>query len=118
MREMGELGFICPSCRSSSAAWGWVAAGVIHEEIARADLSFSYREPAGFAEQPDPVRTAAGGGHALAAENHRGRGICAIAPDRATRRIGRGQPAAAKIERVGDEYVINGEDLHLGRRPG
>jgi len=25
LREMGGLGFICPSCPSSSAAWAWAA---------------------------------------------------------------------------------------------
>jgi len=44
LREMGELGFICPELPEAfgGLGLGTVAAGVIHEEIARADLSFSY----------------------------------------------------------------------------
>ncbi|HEY0825740.1 MAG TPA: acyl-CoA dehydrogenase family protein, partial [Ramlibacter sp.] len=44
MREMGELGFIAPELPESCGGLGLgsLAAGVIHEEIARADLSLSY----------------------------------------------------------------------------
>jgi cyclohexanecarboxyl-CoA dehydrogenase len=44
MREMGALGFIAPELPESfgGLGMGCLAAGVIHEEIARADLSFSY----------------------------------------------------------------------------
>ena len=44
MREMGELGFIAPELpeRFGGQGLGCLAAGVIHEEIARADLSMSY----------------------------------------------------------------------------
>jgi cyclohexanecarboxyl-CoA dehydrogenase len=44
MREMGTLGFIAPELPESSGGQGLgsIAAGVIHEEIARADLSMSY----------------------------------------------------------------------------
>ena len=44
MREMGALGFIAPELpsRSGGLGLGALAAGVIHEAIARADLSFSY----------------------------------------------------------------------------
>ncbi len=44
LREMGDLGFICPEVPEEfgGLGMGCVAAGVIHEEIARADLSFSY----------------------------------------------------------------------------
>ena len=44
MREMGELGFIAPELpeRAGGQGLGCLAAGVIHEEIARADLSMSY----------------------------------------------------------------------------
>lgn len=44
LREMGALGFICPSCleQFGGLGMGCLAAGVVHEEIARADLSFSY----------------------------------------------------------------------------
>jgi len=44
MREMGELGFIAPELPEAHGGLGLgsLAAGVIHEEIARADLSISY----------------------------------------------------------------------------
>ncbi len=44
MREMGALGFIAPELpeRCGGLGTGCLAAGVIHEEIARADLSMSY----------------------------------------------------------------------------
>jgi cyclohexanecarboxyl-CoA dehydrogenase len=44
MREMGELGFIAPELPEAlgGLGLGCLAAGVIHEEIARADLSLSY----------------------------------------------------------------------------
>ena len=44
MREMGALGFIAPEMpeRFGGLGTGCLAAGVIHEEIARADLSMSY----------------------------------------------------------------------------
>ena len=44
MRAMGELGYIAPELpeRFGGLGMGCVAAGVIHEEIARADLSLSY----------------------------------------------------------------------------
>ena len=44
MREMGALGFIAPELpeRLGGLGTGCLAAGVIHEEIARADLSMSY----------------------------------------------------------------------------
>jgi cyclohexanecarboxyl-CoA dehydrogenase len=44
MREMGEMGFIAPELPEEFGGLGLsrMAAGVIHEEIARADLSLSY----------------------------------------------------------------------------
>lgn len=44
LKEMGDLGFICPELPEAFGGLGMgaLAAGVIHEEIARADLSFSY----------------------------------------------------------------------------
>ena len=44
MREMGERGFIAPELpeKFGGQGLGCLAAGVIHEEIARADLSISY----------------------------------------------------------------------------
>ena len=44
MREMGAMGYIAPELPEAHGGQGLsrVAAGVIHEEIARADLSVSY----------------------------------------------------------------------------
>ena len=44
LREMGELGFIGPELPEEFGGLGMgsLAAGVIHEQIAAADLSFSY----------------------------------------------------------------------------
>jgi cyclohexanecarboxyl-CoA dehydrogenase len=44
MREMGALGLIAPELPETfgGLGTGCLAAGVIHEEIARADLSMSY----------------------------------------------------------------------------
>ncbi len=44
MREMGAMGFIAPELPESvgGQGMGCLAAGVIHEEVARADLSLSY----------------------------------------------------------------------------
>lgn len=44
MHEMGQLGFIAPELPEDRGGQGLgcMAAGVIHEQIARADLSFSY----------------------------------------------------------------------------
>lgn len=44
MREMGDMGFIAPELPEIYGGQGMsrIAAGVIHEEIARADLSISY----------------------------------------------------------------------------
>ena len=44
LREMGAMGFLCPELPEAvgGQGLGCLAAGVIHEEIARADLSISY----------------------------------------------------------------------------
>jgi cyclohexanecarboxyl-CoA dehydrogenase len=44
MSEMGQMGFIAPELpeQYGGQGLGCLAAGVIHEEIARADLSLSY----------------------------------------------------------------------------
>ena len=59
MREMGEMGFIAPELPEAfgGQGLGCLAAGVIHEEIARADLSLSYINLLAVLERPDPVAT-------------------------------------------------------------
>jgi cyclohexanecarboxyl-CoA dehydrogenase len=44
MKEMGAMGFIAPELpeQFGGIGLGCLAAGVIHEEVARADLSISY----------------------------------------------------------------------------
>ena len=44
MQEMGAMGFIAPELPEEfgGLGLGCLAAGVIHEEVARADLSISY----------------------------------------------------------------------------
>ena len=113
---MGGMGFIVPELpeQFGGLGLGCLAAGVIHEEIARADLSISYvnllaslngqiLSSTGQPEVVTPWLQRLIAGEAL---RHRA--------DRAARRIGRGQPAAEdRSPRVGDEYVINGEKTSI-----
>jgi len=115
MREMGQLGFIVPELpeQFGGLGMGCLAAGVIHEEIARADLSFSYVNLLASLNsqilsrygQPDVVQP-------WLQKIVQGESICAIALTEP-----RGGSDAAnlrlRIERVGDEYVINGEKTSI-----
>ena len=115
MREMGEMGFIAPELPEALGGQGLgsLAAGVIHEEIARADLSISYinllaslngqilshhGDPAAVRPWLDKLVS----GQALLA-------IALTEPrggsDAASLRL--------RVERVGDEYVINGEKTSI-----
>ena len=115
MREMGALGFIAPELPEASGGQGLgcLAAGVIHEEIARADLSMSY------------VNLLASLNGQILAEHGRpevarpwlerlvrGDALLAIALTEP-----RGGSDAAnlrlRIERRGDEYVLNGEKTSI-----
>lgn len=115
MREMGALGFIAPELpeQHGGLGLGSLAAGVIHEEIARADLSISYINllaslngqilaEHGRPEVAGPWLTRLTRGEALLA-------IALTEP--------RGGSDAAnlrlKVERVGDHYVINGEKTSI-----
>lgn len=119
LREMGSLGFICPELPEEfgGLGLGCLAAGVIHEEIARADLSFSYLN-----------LLASLNGQILSRYGHpavvgpwlkkltQGEAICAIALTEP-----RGGSDAAnlrlRIERTSeggsDHYVINGEKTSI-----
>jgi cyclohexanecarboxyl-CoA dehydrogenase len=115
MREMGEMGFIAPELPEAvgGQGLGCVAAGVIHEEIARADLSLSYIN-----------LLASLNGQILAEHGRpevagpwlrrlvRGEALVAIA---LTEPRGGSDAAnlALRIERVGDGYVINGEKTSI-----
>lgn len=115
MREMGEMGFIAPELpeQYGGQGLGCLAAGVIHEEIARADLSISYINllaslngqilaQHGKPEVVKPWLDKLTQGEALLA-------IALTEP--------RGGSDAAnlrlKMERVGDHYVLNGEKTSI-----
>ena len=111
VKKMGEMGFIAPELpeQYGGQSMGRLAAGIIHEAIAKADLSFSYINLLAslngqiLAEhgQPEVVEpwlkklTAGEAIFSIALTEPRG------GSDAANLRL--------KIERDGDEYVINGE---------
>ena len=115
MREMGQLGFIAPELPESCGGQGMgsLAAGVIHEEIARADLSISYINLLAslngqiLAEhgQPNVVQP-------WLQRLTQGEALLAIALTEP-----RGGSDAANlrlaVERLGDHYVINGEKTSI-----
>ncbi len=115
MHEMGELGFIAPElpAQFGGLGMGCLAAGVIHEEIARADLSISYINLLAslngqiLAEHGDP-----GLAKPWLERLIKGKALLAIALTEP-----RGGSDAANlrlhVERVGDEYVINGEKTSI-----
>ncbi|MFO1272499.1 MAG: cyclohexanecarboxyl-CoA dehydrogenase [Rubrivivax sp.] len=115
MKEMGGMGFIAPELPEGVGGQGLgrLAAGVIHEEIARADLSISY------------INLLASLNGQLLAEHGRsevvtpwlqrltqGQALVAIALTEP-----RGGSDAAnlrlRVERQGDHYVINGEKTSI-----
>lgn len=115
MREMGEMGFIAPELPEACGGQGLgsLAAGVIHEEVARADLSISYinllaslngqiLSQHGRPEVVQPWLTRLTRGEALLA-------IALTEP--------RGGSDAAnlrlRIERVGNDYLLNGEKTSI-----
>jgi cyclohexanecarboxyl-CoA dehydrogenase len=115
MREMGEMGFIAPELPESLGGQGLgsLAAGVIHEEIARADLSISYINLLAslngqiLSHHGDPAVVGPWLEKLVS-----GRALFAIA---LTEPRG-GSDAASlrlRVERVGDEYVINGEKTSI-----
>jgi len=115
MREMGEMGFIAPELPEAygGQGMGCLAAGVIHEEVARADLSLSYinllaslnGQILAHHGRPEVVRP-------WLTRLTRGEALLAIALTEP-----RGGSDAAnlrlRVERVGDGYVINGEKTSI-----
>lgn len=115
VKKMGEMGFIAPELPEQYCGQGMgrLAAGIIHEAIAKADLSFSYINLLAslngqiLAEhgQPEVVEpwlkklTAGEAIFSIALTEPRG------GSDAANLRL--------KIERDGDEYVINGEKTSI-----
>ncbi len=115
MAEMGAMGFIAPELPEEfgGQGMGCLAAGVIHEEIARADLSLSYINLLAslngqiLAEHGDPAVA-----RPWLERLTQGQALVAIALTEP-----RGGSDAAnlrlRVERVGDEYVINGEKTSI-----
>jgi cyclohexanecarboxyl-CoA dehydrogenase len=115
MKEMGEMGFIAPELPEQFGGLGMscLATGVIHEEIARADLSISYinllasltGQILSHHGRPDVA-------HPWLARLTRGEALLAIA---LTEPRGGSDVANLRLqlERVGDEYVINGEKTSI-----
>ena len=115
MKEMGAMGFIAPELpeQFGGLGTGCLAAGVIHEEIARADLSMSYINLLASLNgqilrhhgQPDiakPWLTRLTQGDALLA-------LALTEP--------RGGSDAAnlrlQVERAGNDYILNGEKTSI-----
>lgn len=115
MREMGEMGFIAPELPEAygGQGLGCLAAGVIHEEIARADLSLSYINLlASLNGQILAQHAAPEIARPWLERLTQGRALLAIALTEP-----RGGSDAAnlrlKMERVGDNYVLNGEKTSI-----
>ncbi len=104
VKKMGEMGFIAPELPE-------LAAGIIHEAVAKADLSFSYINLLAslngqiLAEhgQPEVVEP-------WLKKLTAGEAIFSIA---LTEPRGGSDAARLKIERDGDEYIINGEKTSI-----
>lgn len=115
VKKMGEMGFIAPEMpeQYGGQGMGRLAAGIIHEAVAKADLSFSYINLLASLNgqilakhgQPEVVEpwlkklTAGEAIFSIALTEPRG------GSDAANLRL--------KIERDGDEYVINGEKTSI-----
>ena len=115
MREMGALGFIAPELPEAHGGLGMgsLAAGVIHEEIARADLSISYINLLASLNgqilsqhgQPEVVEP-------WLAKLTQGEALFAIALTEPRGGSDAGN-LRLRVERVGNEYVINGEKTSI-----
>jgi cyclohexanecarboxyl-CoA dehydrogenase len=115
MKAMGEMGFIAPELPEEHGGLGMgsLAAGVIHEEVARADLSISYINLLASLNgqilsqhgRPDVVKS-------WLAKLTAGEALLAIALTEP-----RGGSDAAnlrlRIERDGDDYIVNGEKTSI-----
>lgn len=115
MRAMGAMGWIAPELpeRCGGLGMGCLAAGVIHEEIARADLSLSYINLLAslngqiLSDHGQPAVVQPWLSKLLA-----GDALIAIA---LTEPRGGSDAAnlALNVQRVGDSYVINGEKTSI-----
>ena len=115
MREMGAMGLIAPELpeRLGGQGMGCLAAGVVHEELARADLSMSYVPL--LASLNAQILAAHGQADVVGPWLQKmvaGEALCAIA----LTEPGGGSDAAnlrLKIERDGDFYVLSGEKTSI-----
>ncbi|HCY63863.1 MAG TPA: cyclohexanecarboxyl-CoA dehydrogenase [Oxalobacteraceae bacterium] len=115
MREMGEMGFIAPELpeQYGGQGMGCLAAGVIHEEIARADLSISYinllaslnGQILAHHGKPEVVKP-------WLSRLTQGQALLAIALTEPRGGSDAGN-LRLKMERVGDHYVLNGEKTSI-----
>ncbi|WP_454753314.1 cyclohexanecarboxyl-CoA dehydrogenase [Cupriavidus necator] len=115
MREMGEMGFIAPELPEAYGGQGMgsLAAGVIHEAVARADLSLSYINLLAslngqiLAQHARPEIAAP-----WLQRLTRGEALLAIA---LTEPRGGSDAASLRLrmERDGDVYVLNGEKTSI-----
>ena len=115
MREMGEMGLIAPELPEhlGGQGMGCLAAGVVHEELARADLSMSYVPLlASLNAQILSAHGQPGITGPWLQKMVAGEALCAIALTEP-----RGGSDAAnlrlRIERDGDCYVLNGEKTSI-----
>ena len=115
MREMGAMGFIAPELPEAfgGQGLGCLAAGVIHEEVARADLSLSYINLlASLNGQILSQHASPEIARPWLQRLTRGEALLAIALTEP-----RGGSDAAnlrlRVERIGDAYVINGEKTSI-----
>ncbi|SAK76196.1 acyl-CoA dehydrogenase [Caballeronia hypogeia] len=115
MLEMGQMGFIAPELpeQYGGQGLGCLAAGVIHEEIARADLSLSYINLlASLNGQILAQHAAPAIAKPWLEKLTQGRALLAIALTEP-----RGGSDAAnlrlRMERVGGHYVLNGEKTSI-----
>jgi len=115
MRQMGEMGFIAPELSEDCGGQdlGCLAAGVIHEEVARADLSISYINLlASLNGQILAQHAAPEIGRPWLQRLTRGEALFAIA---LTEPRGGSDAASLRLrmERDGDMYVLNGEKTSI-----
>ncbi|MFS8975269.1 cyclohexanecarboxyl-CoA dehydrogenase [Cupriavidus necator] len=115
MREMGEMGFIAPELpeQYGGQGMGSLAAGVIHEAVARADLSLSYINLLASLNGQILAHHAQPEIAALWLQRlTRGEALLAIA---LTEPRGGSDAASLRLrmERDGDVYVLNGEKTSI-----
>ncbi len=115
MREMGALGFIAPELPEACGGQGLgsLAAGVIHEEVARADLSLSYINLLAslngqiLSQHGEPAMVGP-----WLARLTQGQALLAIALTEPSGGSDAGN-LRLRVERIGGDYVINGEKTSI-----